>query len=1711
MACQIPYLDNKYQGEQLKSLRSKHIKLVKDIISSKLFYRKNNHLQLSRDLTSDVRKQQEAFVATIPELSVVKSDLSFDILSLKVDVVQQTNDIQYQKENTEKIANEEEINYNYTTQEVSKDKNIDRFFTNNKTTVEEVLGKITQPQLRILANALLKLLTPAQRKLAVNLVDSGNFRGLISPNSGVIQINRNANFPKGDASKTIIHEIIHLMTIQYLSSNKSSELYKDFDKLYQYAKKILLAQNKPFYGITNIDEFIAEALSNGEFIKELSLMGSLKGIEKYDNLFSEFVEKVLEVIKKVFGSKNDNLYNQISSLASQIIALNEDLSSQSLDSFDEESSMYDADNVPPNQDDEAVNENTEFSKYLSNEENEATFVKMINGIKIKFNDYLGLLQESMVEYPSSEKEVKYAELNALRKILNNETTKDAIIGLNNYITQSTQWIDSISNEYFNNDKNVLADVKALEALPEGEFKQAEIQRLTRVLNKTKHFLSLFNDLDEFKTELNRSGFLPDDKYNTKFFNNRELFAKEMEAIGAKSIIDITYDAIARSNFTTEGIKNLIFFNQYNGKLNTISYEEGEIFRDKVNEMFKRNVNKTFTSQMSEALGKAERLKKEINNLHYTLATDWLFPLYDQQQSKLAVDSLMRVSKAKFKALLKLSDKDENTVVSWIEATIQSKDPLVATVAKKIADGLREVDLENYKLSVEITNERAASGFDQMKPQEVTQAYNEMTNLVTQLVVDDFGNPVQLTDDDLREGVKINTLQGEKRYLTVQTKAWKTGEHTSLADAYKKLVSNLIYRKNKDEKGVEIPSLINQLMEVAFNDKNELDATSLAKFITANQKIMPELWEMRFVLFKTLKDGLALENGKYYNYNPALLKSLAESKDKKQHLKKVIEGQLWRVLHFNKTYTAKTQDEVTKLLINNGITIANVNKPSKYLDDNTAVSDNINSFKFNVNKNQAGAYVSVERGGETLYLYKDKSGVMRFDTYEEIDKDEIAFVYYKKNDLIDLQPQFKLPIYNGVHDKYFKFLYKEYQRQNKKLGNNRNKHGIVSQQQKSGTGLSQVKSVGGLFQDVLDWIANIYTKIIDGWNERFNTPDQNDDAEKTAYEAEYLNGSKVQKVGMAFTTRLENQEDVETDLSFSLMAFNMMVNQNQKLKSFDAQMQVVKTIVMGDALLGISPRLTKKQDAFGNFFRKRRSGKYDDEDNFKKDLSTNLNNKIIEFIDEMMYDEAEYAAFGLLGISSKKVGAVIGNYATFTSLALNFSTMFSNILNGKISTYLEGIQGNYFNRDIWVASELEYWKAMKNFDQYKDFVSPNMKDKSLIGQLTILLDAIQGEYSEGKSIDQLRKKKLSDAPKSALFFTQDAAENWIQVVNMIAMLKAEKSPTHENLWEEFNANFKSNNDLITIDNIDLQSRILQFQGKLHSVNKRLNGAYAKIDKSRLQRRWFGKLALMFRKYIWQFAKARFDGEQIDVDSGDVTRGYVSAYYADLVKDLKDNKNFFYRAGRIVKQIGVDNKRIALGTVNALTFGALNKAIDVNKWYGFKNMKEREIGEARRLITEMSLFTAFTLLGAVLGAIGDDDDEEKKGWTLTQLELIARRQRSDLGVFLPTMVNIPTTNFIPGLATVNFVTKTVASPIPAMRAYTNLVATLSQLTDVEYKDGGVNFTANDEYEQKGMGYEKGDMKIVRKLEKSVIAPLWQTIKFLNPEEQLKILEMLNKNAQ
>ena len=106
-------------------------------------------------------------------------------------------------------------------------------------------------------------------------------------------------------------------------------------------------------------------------------------------------------------------------------------------------------------------------------------------------------------------------------------------------------------------------------------------------------------------------------------------------------------------------------------------------------------------------------------------------------------------------------------------------------------------------------------------------------------------------------------------------------------------------------------------------------------------------------------------------------------------------------------------------------------------------------------------------------------------------------------------------------------------------------------------------------------------------------------------------------------------------------------------------------------------------------------------------------------------------------------------------------------------------------------------------------------------------------------------------------------------------------------------------------------------------------------------------------------------------------------------------------------------------------------------------------------------------------------------------------------------------LPGATTLDQIIKIIRDPFVAYRSVDNTVGIFKQVTSFDFVDDDGDFNLHwgifDEYEKSGRGYEKGDLKISRKLQKSVIAPWYNTVKFFSPEDQLNMLDLLFKNSK
>jgi len=228
------------------------------------------------------------------------------------------------------------------------DKNIrTKYFAEGETTTDkEILTKIANSSHPL--SELAKQLIPFNKGIKFNLLpinyinvnnnkSSGVYNSFGINNEEIIEIAEFAKFRGLGSEPTIIHEILHGLTFNWLNTvNQSDPLYKEFKRLYdETISKIGIANN---YGLTKIEEFAVALFTDEDFINKIKELPS-DNPTKYSNLF----ENILNTLLKIFNitDNKSTLYRDAFAVISNVINIQKEVENVFLPTFDEFENLQD--------------------------------------------------------------------------------------------------------------------------------------------------------------------------------------------------------------------------------------------------------------------------------------------------------------------------------------------------------------------------------------------------------------------------------------------------------------------------------------------------------------------------------------------------------------------------------------------------------------------------------------------------------------------------------------------------------------------------------------------------------------------------------------------------------------------------------------------------------------------------------------------------------------------------------------------------------------------------------------------------------------------------------------------------------------------------------------------------------------------------------------------------------------------------------------------------------------------------------------------------------------------------------------------------------------------------------------------------------------------------------------------------------------------------
>lgn len=554
-------------------------------------------------------------------------------------------------------------------------------------------------------------------------------------------------------------------------------------------------------------------------------------------------------------------------------------------------------------------------------------------------------------------------------------------------------------------------------------------------------------------------------------------------------------------------------------------------------------------------------------------------------------------------------------------------------------------------------------------------------------------------------------------------------------------------------------------------------------------------------------------------------------------------------------------------------------------------------------------------------------------------------------------EFRNPTFEKLKaDPFYQKIYNLYKEANSRVSDNRLPHGIIPQVSKGKNVWSDLKWSKGLGNVKI--LGKALANNLRGQDDTFNVKTEDGEVNFGNHDVN-LDGSTYKRIKHAYT-RLLDDSDVDTVLVESVLKFHHSATIYDNLKEAEPNIKALQDFVTGSGIDKEGRRVKLNTTSKVGVI----LDKYLGLPQLKERQLSRLNTQLNKFIDDVAFDDGEFKDNLQLGnytLSLNKLGSNLGLLTALNNMAFNVGGGIANVLIGDFQSLLEGFGGKYYTKKDWLSASKEYWSNVHNI--VGDVT--NVK-KSPITQLIMMYDAIQGEFRDkyGKNIVGSVAQRYTNL--DSVFFINHIGEHEIQTKFMLAMMRGQKVPTKSgaelNLRDAYQPD-KNGNMRLVDDAIWTDADKDAFTSRLHSKNYELNGNYSSFDKAMIQRKWYGKMALVYRKYLYNAFRARYSDSRMDYELRDVIRGNYNTFFSKLASDIQDYKfeaakRFFTREGWNAEEKYAYNKTVfELSSAIGVAMLAMAIAHGANKQSSPLPMKQLYL----RLLNLENDLNQYTIMG------------------------------------------------------------------------------------------------------------------------------------------------------
>jgi len=458
-------------------------------------------------------------------------------------------------------------------------------------------------------------------------------------------------------------------------------------------------------------------------------------------------------------------------------------------------------------------------------------------------------------------------------------------------------------------------------------------------------------------------------------------------------------------------------------------------------------------------------------------------------------------------------------------------------------------------------------------------------------------------------------------------------------------------------------------------------------------------------------------------------------------------------------------------------------------------------------------------------------------------------------------------------------------------------------------------------------------------------------------------------------------------------------------------------------------------------------------------------KMIKNMEEKNIYDILHINYGTLGpLDINKVISTTNGWVASVGLSLNTFSAAANIINAQSQIFLERVAGNHLTKGSIKKAHSIYTKDLANIAG--DYGRPIKQ--SFVNQVNQMFDTFGGF-----TVKQQEYIKNSVAKTAVNFeslqFMHEGGEHYVQSIMVMATLESIKVMNDNNDYIDKDGKVVEKDKAVSV--LDMLSKdengIVRLDDKVVYTNRSFNtklkeggkeqimlfvkkkifdtmGNYDSNMQPEAYRHWWGKMILLFRRYLIPQAVARFRG---------LTKALVHE------DDLTEDDIHFNNALRTTEEGSyVSTIRFIRHTIYPALKQLKFDIISTN----WNELSEDKKAGIKKSVMELALTGAILpLIGMLAAGAAGDDDDKKWLWTVA---FLARRLESELSQFRDPRE----------------ATKITKSPIPSLRIIEQTLDVVEYILPWNWSE------INDRYET---GKNKGELKIKKKAEK--LAPVLSKI--------------------